>query len=70
MKTELRVRGMSCGHCVARVGSALDEIPAVKRYDISLEEGKVLIETDGSPDIEEIRNKVSESGNYEIEPLP
>ncbi|SVA81955.1 uncharacterized protein METZ01_LOCUS134809 [marine metagenome] len=38
MKKQLNVNGMSCGHCVSHVRSALEEVEGVSRADVSLEE--------------------------------
>ena len=38
MKKQLNVNGMSCGHCVNHVRSALEEVGGVSRADVSLEE--------------------------------
>ena len=39
----LRVTGMSCGKCVRRVTSALQELPAVNHVQVELEEGTATV---------------------------
>lgn len=36
MKLELRIEGMTCGHCVARVRKALSGVPGVERAEVDL----------------------------------
>ncbi len=37
MNRKLKISGMSCGHCVSHVKSALENIEGVSRSDVSLE---------------------------------
>jgi copper chaperone len=47
MKTvELKVEGMSCGHCVTTVKSALTVVPGVQPVDVSLEGKKATVRAD------------------------
>jgi copper chaperone CopZ len=47
MKTvELKVEGMSCGHCVATVQSALTVVQGVAEVDVSLEGKKATVRAD------------------------
>jgi len=47
MKTvELKVEGMSCGHCVATVKSALTVVQGVQQVDVSLEAQKATVRAD------------------------
>ena len=43
----LKIEGMMCGHCTARVEKALNALPGVKAT-VSLEEGAAHVETDGT----------------------
>jgi copper chaperone CopZ len=38
MNKQLNVTGMSCGHCVSQVKSALEDIDAVSLAEVSLED--------------------------------
>lgn len=42
-KTELRITGMTCGHCVASVTKALKAVPGVSSAEVSLEEGRAVV---------------------------
>jgi copper chaperone CopZ len=43
MKTVLSVTGMSCGHCVAAVTKALEEVPGVESVAVSLEQAEAVV---------------------------
>jgi copper chaperone len=36
----VKIKGMSCGHCVASVTAALEKIPGVSEVAVSLEKGE------------------------------
>ncbi len=62
---ELRVKGMSCDHCVAAIDRALAGVDGVQRVvEVDLETGKALI--DGEPEIAELITAVEREG-YEAE---
>jgi copper chaperone len=47
MKTvELKVEGMSCGHCVTTVKSALTVVQGVHQVEVSLEGEKATVRAD------------------------
>lgn len=41
---DLRIRGMSCGHCVKAVKAALEQVPGVERADVEVGSARVLAE--------------------------
>lgn len=45
-KTTLKVSGMTCGHCVRAVQSALEGRAGVKRADVDLQGGRASVEYD------------------------
>jgi copper chaperone CopZ len=47
VSVELRIQGMSCGHCVRAVRNALASVPSVQVNDVQV--GSATVETDGSP---------------------
>ena len=47
-KIELKVAGMTCGHCEAKVEQALRQRPGIKKVSASRSREKVTIETDKS----------------------
>lgn len=42
-QTELKIEGMSCGHCVATIKDALEALPGVESAQVSLDEGKAVV---------------------------
>ncbi len=50
MKTELNITGMSCGHCVKAVESALKSVPGVEQVTVDLPGGKATVEGDARPE--------------------
>ena len=49
MVTVLEVEGMTCGHCVAAVKRALEEVPGVESADVVLEPGRATVMHEGIP---------------------
>lgn len=45
-KIELKVAGMTCGHCEAKVQQAVSQLPGVKKVTASRTNGTVTIEPD------------------------
>jgi len=44
---KLKISGMSCGHCVSQVKSALEGIEGVSEADVSLENHEAEVTTSG-----------------------
>lgn len=62
---ELKVKGMSCQHCVKAVSEALASVPGVSRVvSVELDSGRALVEGDAEP--EALASAVAEAG-YEAE---
>lgn len=62
MKTELKVQGMSCGHCVAGVKGALEGVAGVASASVSLEGHCATVEHDGSATVEAMVAAIVEEG--------
>ena len=45
-KTEIKISGMSCGHCVARVEKSLKDVDGVKDVKVDLKTGKASVKYD------------------------
>jgi copper chaperone len=63
---ELKVEGMTCGHCAGAVKKALEGVPGVTEARVSLEEGKAWVE--GQADPSALAAAVAEEG-YRAQPL-
>ena len=42
-KAEIKISGMSCAHCVARVEKSLKNVDGVKEVKVDLESGKATV---------------------------
>lgn len=58
--TTLSITGMTCGHCVAGVTSALEKISGVSSVKVSLEQAQAVIE--GTADLQALIDAVTEEG--------
>jgi copper chaperone len=47
MVIDLKVDGMSCGHCVRSVKEVLEAVPGVKSVSVTLEPGSARVEGEG-----------------------
>jgi copper chaperone len=65
MTSSLTVNGMTCGSCVAHINRALRDLDGVKKVEVLLREGRVLVEHETTVDalVETIR----EAG-YDVAP--
>lgn len=65
--TTIKIKGMSCNHCVMAVTRALEEIDAIKNVRIDLKKGEAVFDEVGLVDMDTIREKVKKAG-YEVDP--
>lgn len=59
----LKVSGMTCGHCVSAVARAVRAVPAVEGVAINLDRGEVTVQ--GNPDEHAVRAAIIQEG-YEV----
>lgn len=64
MKT-IKVKGMSCQHCVKAVTKALSEMEGVENVKVDLSKGEATFEEVKPVDAEALREKIKKAG-YEI----
>lgn len=69
MKKQLNITGMSCGHCVSHVKSALEDIDAVSLAEVSLEDHRADVTASSDVPDEALVAAVVGAG-YEAEVLP
>jgi len=70
-QTEVKISGMTCGHCVASVTEELKEIAGVDNVDVVLNASGISIATVSSScaiSEESIRNAIDEAG-YTVEAI-
>ncbi|RIH81873.1 Copper chaperone CopZ [Calidithermus terrae] len=60
MTTELKVEGMSCGHCKMSVEKALRSVPGVEAVEVFLAEGRAVVK--GEAPVENLIEAVQEEG--------
>ncbi|MBD8015584.1 copper chaperone CopZ [Planococcus wigleyi] len=66
MNETLKVKGMSCGHCVNAVESSVSKLQGVSLVKVDLNQGEVAVEfDDGKTSITEIHETIKEQG-YEV----
>ena len=61
---QLKVSGMTCGHCVSAVTKAVKAVPSVADVTVSLERGEVSVQ--GTPDVAAVREAIVAEG-YEVQ---
>jgi copper chaperone CopZ len=69
MRKLLKIEGMSCGHCVMHVQSALEGIPGVKSAKVDLLERSAMVEGDALSD-QAMRAAVADAGYKVISIMP
>lgn len=69
MKKILSIEGMSCGHCVMRVKTALEAITGVTSAAVDLTTGKAVVEGDGL-DANMLKGAVVQAGYTVVSVLP
>jgi copper chaperone len=65
MNSYVKIKGMSCQHCVMAVRKALSALDGVKEVEVNLEKGEASISHDKPIDLEEVRKTIEKSG-YEV----
>ena len=61
MRKLLKIEGMTCGHCVMHVQSALEDVPGVKSAKVDLLERTAMVDGESLND-QALRAAVSEAG--------
>lgn len=64
--TELKIEGMTCGHCTAAVKKALEGVAGVSHADVDLAAGRARV--DGQADVSELVAAVQDEG-YQAAPV-
>lgn len=65
MKREIEVGGMTCQHCVAHVKKAVEAVDGVEDVKVTLDDGLVEVEHDGTVTDEAITKAITDDG-YEV----
>ena len=62
MSTIIKVKGMSCQHCVASVTKALSEIEGIADVQVNLEKGEVTFTENNSVSENTIKDAITKIG--------
>jgi copper chaperone CopZ len=62
---EIKVKGMSCGHCAAAVTKALQNLPGVSEVQVDLAIGRVTYQSAASIPKEDLEKLIKAAG-YEL----
>lgn len=62
---EIKVKGMSCGHCAAAVTKALENLPGVSDVQVDLGSGRVTYQSD-APLAPEVLAQAIKTAGYEM----
>jgi copper chaperone len=62
---EIKVKGMSCGHCAAAVTRALKNLPGISEVQVNLADGQVTYQSAGPVPPEELARVIKAAG-YEV----
>jgi len=65
MMPEIKVKGMSCGHCAAAVAKALQSLPGVSEVQVDLERSLVSYQS-ATPVAGEDLARVIKAAGYEL----
>lgn len=69
MRKLLKIEGMSCGHCVMHVKSALEDIPGVKSAKVDLLERSAMVDGENLSD-QALRAAVADAGYKVVSIMP
>lgn len=62
-ETQLKVQGMSCGHCVKAIENGVGELEGIHSVNVNLEKGLVDVSFDHSKvSLENIKEAIEEEG--------
>ena len=65
MKKKIIVEGMSCGHCVNHVKTALEELSGVSNVSVDLNSKAAVVEASSEVDNADIKAAIEDAG-YEV----
>ncbi len=65
MNSVIKVKGMSCQHCVMAVKKTLSSLDGVQEVNVNLENGEATLTHDGPVNMNEARQRIEKAG-YEV----
>jgi copper chaperone len=67
MAATIKVKGMSCQHCVMSVKKALSQLEGIRDVDVDLQKGEVRFDNTKSIPSDRIQKAITDAG-YEVMP--
>lgn len=64
VKTDFKIEGLSCGHCVNAVSNILKEIKGVNNFSVNLPNQATVEFDESSVTIEKIKQEINDSEIY------
>ena len=61
----IKIKGMTCNHCVMAVTKVLNEIAGIKDVKVDLEKGEATFNEGNPIDMDLVREKIKKAG-YEV----
>jgi len=65
MKKQIKIEGMSCGHCIKHVEEALKEITGVTNVQVSLQDKNAVVEIANTVSDRMLKEAIEEVG-YDV----
>jgi len=62
MASMLKVKGMSCNHCVMSVTKALDKLDGFKNVKVDLQKGEVSFDNTKALELEKVEKAITDAG--------
>ncbi len=66
MTTTVKIKGMSCNHCVMAVSKALEQIEDLNDVQVDLSNGSATLHHDGPIDMGLVKDQIEKAG-YEVD---
>jgi len=60
--TTIKIKGMSCQHCVMAVKKALNGIDGIENASVDLEAGQAVFDTTQPVDMEVVKERIKKAG--------
>ena len=61
----VKVKGMSCNHCVMAVRKALQEIKGIRNVEVNLSKGEARFDADNPVDMKTVEEHIKKAG-YQV----
>jgi copper chaperone CopZ len=68
MRTTYLVSGMTCDHCVSHILEEISALPGVDQAELTLAEGRLVLDSTAGIDFDAVEQAVLEAGNYQVVP--